>query len=133
MQRDLKLSEARTILIDGNTGKWEKPQWLSETSFLKTHFPDIEIILDKTQTVARTQACSWEINYLHIDAERTLYGAFNDFCAYLPYMAKNSTITLHDTGPGQPCAGVVAMIQKMGYEVINFKTFGTGVAVIYIP
>jgi hypothetical protein len=132
-QRDLCLDKSRTILVDGNTGPWGRPLWLHKGSFLRTIFPDIEIVLDTTQHVSIHQAKEWSINYLHIDADRTVAGALEDFKRYLPYMAKGSIITLHDTGPSQPCAQVVKCIRDQGYSVVNLEHLGTGVALIYIP
>lgn len=129
-QRDLNLEGSRTILVDGNMGKWGRPLWLRKNSFFRTHYPDIEIILDSTKNVALSHAQKWQINYLHIDADRTTKGALQDFLDYLPFMAKRGIITLHDTGKNRPCSQTVALIKNMGYDVINFETFGTGVACI---
>lgn len=128
-QRDLKLEDSCTILVDGNIGKWGHPIWLSETSILKSEFPEIRIILKKT-----SEACQdfhgITIDYLHIDADRTVKGAFQDFLDYLPYMANGGVILLHDTGPRAPCAGVVDKIRELGYCVINFEQLGAGASLI---
>lgn len=129
-QRDLNL-EAETILIDGNVGRWGRPKWLHSHSFFRSAFSDIQVILDTTQSAVKSFAKDWRIDYLHIDAERTVQGALQDFIDYLPFMEKNSVVTIHDTGPQQPCSYVVPLIQEMGYAVINFETLGTGVALIY--
>ncbi len=78
-------------------------------------------------------SASWKINYLHIDADRTIQGAFQDFIAYLPFMEKGSFMTLHDTGPKRPCITIARRIKEMGYDVVNFESLGTGIALIYIP
>ena len=130
-QRDLKLDDSCTILVDGNTGKWGRPLWLSKHSILKSEFPEIKIILKKT-----SEACQdfqgLTIDYLYIDADRTVKGAFQDFLDYLPHMAKGGVIILHDTGPKAPCAGVVDKIKKLGYSVINFEHLGAGAALIMV-
>ncbi|MES2273978.1 MAG: class I SAM-dependent methyltransferase [Chlamydiota bacterium] len=130
-QRDLGLEDSRTILIDGNTGKWGHPQWLSENSILKREFPEIEIFLMTTKEALEV-AKNWKIDYLHIDADRTVRGALQDFLDYLPCMTENGIIILHDTGSRSPCGAVVAKIQALGYSVINFPNLGTGFALIKI-
>ncbi len=130
-QRDLALENSRTILIDGNTGRCGRPQWLLENSILKKEFPDIEII-EKTTHEALEDVKEWKIDYLHIDADRTVKGALQDFFDYLPYMAENGVISLHDTAPNAPCGPVVAKIRELGYSVINLSHLGTGLALIEV-
>ncbi len=131
-QRDLLLPSARTILVDGNIGAWGRPLWLNEQSFFRTQYPDIEIIIDTTKHVAETIAKTWQIDYLHIDADRTPQGALQDFLDYLPFMTKPGIISLHDTGAGKPCAQTVELIRELGHNVVNFEHFGTGVALIVL-
>lgn len=130
-QRDLKLADSCTILIDGNTGQWGHPIWLSENSILKREFPEIKIILKKTSE-AHGDLNGQKIDYLHIDADRTVQGAFQDFLDYLPYMAEGSIVILHDTGPRAPCRAVVEKIKMLGHQVINFEHLGAGAALIMI-
>ncbi len=129
-QRDLHIENSKTILVDGNIGRWGRPEWLSQKSFFRNHYPEIEIVLNTTKNVSMTNAREWQIDYLHIDADRTVKGAMQDFIDYLPFMAKNGVITLHDTGPLAPCSHVVTLLQEQGYHVVNFETLGTGVAII---
>ena len=131
-QRDAGVEEARTLLIDGNLGRWGRPNWLPPDSFLKTAFPDIEIFISSTRDAARNLPLELKIDYLHIDADRTPSGALQDFLDYAPLMAKGGLIALHDTGPLMPCASVVAMIEKLGYHAINLDHLGNGVALITI-
>lgn len=132
-QRDLNLKNARTILVDGNIGTYGRPKWLGNNSFFKTEFPDIEIIIDTTENVAKKIAPNWpRINYLHIDADHSYKGAYKDFNDYLPFMAKNSIITFHDTNGKLPCAKVIPDLIKRGFEIVNFKHLGAGVALINI-
>lgn len=129
-QRDLDLQDSRTILVDGCLGKWGRPIWLKADSFFQTTYPEIEIILDTTANVAKTIAKGWQIDYLHIDADRSTMGALQDFLDYLPYISKGGTIILHDTGPNRPCAQTAILIQSMGYPTLNFATLGTGATII---
>ena len=131
-QRDLGLTDARTILVDGNIGNWGTPCWLDPDSFFKKQFPDIEVIVDTTHNVALNQAQQWQINYLHIDADHSLEGALQDFIDYAPYMASNGIITFHDTEGWLPCSKILAIVESLGYKVINFNTLGAGLAIIYL-
>ncbi len=130
-QRDLAIEDSRTILIDGDVGRWGRPQWLSEKSLFKREFPEIEVVL-KTTKEALEEAKEWKIDYLHIDADRTVRGALQDFLDYLPLMAENGVIILHDTGPRAPCWPVVAKIRELGYSVVNLSNLGTGLALVEI-
>ncbi len=131
-QRDLNIADSKTVLVDGNLGKWGRPLWLNKESFFRQQYPEIEIILDTTARVSKAQAKEWKIDYLHIDADRSTMGALQDFLDYLPYMSENGIIILHDTGAGRPCSNTVSMIKKMGYSVVNLEFLGTGAAIIYL-
>ncbi len=130
-QRDMGLEDSRTILIDGNTGKWGHPLWLPENSIFKREFPEIEILLMTTKKALEV-AKEWKIDYLHIDADRTVRGALQDFLDYLPMMAENGMIVLHDTGSRSACGAVVVKIRELGYSVINFPNLGSGCALIEV-
>lgn len=133
-QRDLGLTNAKTILIDANIGDYGRPQWLSENNFFRKQFPDIEIIMETTHHVALNAGKSWKINYLHIDADHSLEGAYQDFIDYLPLMAPKGVITFHDTRDNHmPCAKLIPILQEKGYEIVNFKSLGEGTAVLYLP
>jgi len=129
-QRDLNLSDSKTILVDGNIGMFGRPVWLNQKSFFRQQYPEIEIIIDTTANVAKNHAVEWTIDYLHIDADRTVTGALQDFLDYVPYMSQEGTIILHDVGPGRPCAVAAAMIKEMGYPMVLYESLGTGIAVI---
>lgn len=129
-QRDLHLSDSKTILVDGNMGKNGRPRWLKEDSYFRVAYPEIEIIIDSTKNVANNQAKTWQIDYLHIDADRTITGALQDFIDYLPYMNSDGTIILHDTGKGRACSITAEKIKELGYAIVNFDTFGTGTSII---
>lgn len=57
-QRDLDLSDARTVLIDANLAIGAVPQWLDERSFFKTQFPDVEIIVARKAKILMRHGCS---------------------------------------------------------------------------
>lgn len=131
-QRDMKIPGSKTVLVDANIGTTGSPTWLHKHSFFRKNFPEIEILIKRTHDVALNEAQSWKIDYLHIDADRTFHGAYQDFIDYLPMMAPGSVITLHDTGNNSACCRVAEKIRELGYEVINFDHLGSGVAVIHI-
>jgi hypothetical protein len=120
-----------TILVDGNMGSWGTPKWLDPHSFFRTKFSDVEVIVDTTHHVAQNWDRNVKIDYLHIDADHSLEGSLQDFLDYLPFMNSQGVITFHDTGGELPCAKAVELIKKQGFEVVNFKEYGAGVAIIY--
>lgn len=128
-QRDLGLKDARTILVDANKPGFGTPQWLSPDHFFRRQFSDIEIIMELTKNVAKAHP-NWEIDYLHIDADHTLDGAYADFKDYLPLMKRPGIITFHDTGGKLPCAKVISLLKNRGFEIVDFKEYGAGVAII---
>src|SRR5690606_38473420 len=103
-QRELGLTNARTILVDGVIGNWGTPQWLSPDSFFLNEYSDVEVIIDTTHNVAMNWDPSVKIDYLHIDADHSAKGSWQDFVDYLPLMAPNGIITFHDTNGTIPCA-----------------------------
>ena len=128
-QRDLCLEDSTTILVDMDRALYGT----SPTAFFRTEFPEIEIIIDTTHHVAVNQGKEWQVDYLHIDADRSFQGAYQDVLDYLPLMAPKGIITFHDTHKSNPCARVIPLIREMGYDVVDFNTLGSGVAVIYLP
>lgn len=130
-QRDLELDGARTILIDADTGDYGRPFWLSEDSYFRTAFPDIEIILSRSHDAALGPAREWSIDYLHIDGDHTYEGSRQDFFDYKPLVAPGGIITFHDTnGYRLPCTRTLDDIRAEGHEVIDFPDTGAGVALI---
>ncbi len=131
-QRDLKLSKAKTILVDANIGSWGRPQWLENDSFFRKNFPEIMILTNTTHQVAMEWNRKVCIDYLHIDADHSYEGSLQDFIDYLPLMSPQGIITFHDTNGTLPCAKVIKEIRKRGFEAIDFKELGAGVALIHL-
>ncbi len=129
-QRDLDISLSKTVLVDANIGDYGRPQWLSPDSFFNKEFPDIEIILKKTHDVALNEGKGWQIDYLHIDADHSFEGALQDFRDYLPLMAANGVITIHDTDGSLPCSKVIDVVIEEGFEVVNLRHLGAGIAIV---
>lgn len=131
-QRELRLPYSKTYLIDGDMGPWGRPRWLSEDSFFRKNYPEIEIIIDTTHNVAMGWDPNIPIDYLHIDADHSEEGSWQDFIDYLPLMKENGIITFHDTNGNLPCWKIAERIQQLGFEVVNFKELWAGVAVIHL-
>ncbi|HNS02250.1 MAG TPA: glycosyltransferase [Anaerolineae bacterium] len=138
-QRDLGLADAsRTILVDGNlpAAGWGAPQWLAEDSFFRASFPDVEIVLDLTRTAAEgffaRQAIP--IDYLHIDADHSFQGCYDDFLAFRPFLHEGSLVTLHDTSyPGAGVSHVVEYLRTLpDCQVLDIPDIGAGTAVARI-
>jgi hypothetical protein len=130
-QRDLRLTESKTYLIDGNQGNYGRPNWLHADSKFRVTFPEITILIDSTANAAKKWDRSIKIDYLHIDADHSFKGSKKDFFDYLPLMADRGVITFHDTKKDfLPCAKTIDVIKNQGFEVVNFSTIGTGIAII---
>jgi len=138
-QRDLGIAEtSRTILVDGNNpdAGWGTPVWLAEDSFFRTHFPDVEIVVDLTSHAAESLFASQQImiDYLHIDADHSFAGCLDDFESYRRFLHEGSIVTLHDTN----CAGagvehVVDHIRTLAdCDVVDFHNVGEGTALVRI-
>jgi hypothetical protein len=138
-QRDLGIAdESRTILVDGNVaeGGWGQPLWLDEDSFFRREYPDVEIVLQRTDEAAETLFAPQgiRVRYLHIDADHSLEGALGDFVRYRPFLEVGSIVTLHDTN--LPGAGVKHVVEHLrgraDCDVIDFVEVGCGTAVVRI-
>jgi hypothetical protein len=133
-QRDIGLAkDSRTILIDANLPEagWGSPMWLSENSFFRREYEDVEIILERTSTAASQLAdAGVRIDYLHIDADHSYHGCLSDYLSYIHLMSKNYVITLHDTDLPQIDAIVAKLRQSGGVDIVNYVEIGRGLAVV---
>ena len=134
-QRDLGLDDARTILIDGDTGGWSRPQWLKEDSFFRKAYPEIEILLATSRDVSeRPETRAWQIDYLHIDGDHSHSGSLEDFQRFEPLMSPRGLISFHDTKPYEyynvTCWKTLADLRAEGYQVVDLPWIGCGTAVI---
>ena len=129
-QRDLHLPDSKTILVDGNIGPFGRPMWLKNGSFFRQRYPEIEIILDTTSNVAKAQAKDWNIDYLHIDADRAHVWGLAGFPRLSSLYVARWNHYLARCLDHRPCAKTAILIAEMGYPVINLETLGTGTAII---
>lgn len=140
-QRDLKLDDSRTILVDGTLQVekskkeiWGEPCWVAEDSALRTDYPEIEIQLQLTEVAHREffLAQNISIDYLHIDADHHYEGVKLDWDLYSPLVPDHGIITLHDTvNYREPC-GVYLLIDEIReeglYDVVNLPIrYGTAI------
>ena len=140
-QRDLKLEGSRTILVDGTLQVeqskkqiWGEPCWVANDSDLRTSYPDIEIILELTETAYHQVLvpAGLQIDYLHIDADHHYEGVKLDWELYSQLVPAHGIITLHDTvNYREPC-GVYRLMDEIResgkYEMINFPIrYGTAI------
>lgn len=131
-QRD-SISNGKTILVDGNTGSWGRPNYLEENSHFRKTFPEIEIIVSLTKNAYKEFVDQGKFfDIIHIDADHSFEGALEDFENYINILNDNGIILMHDTSPkmGLPCAKVVEVVREKGYQVVNFDDYGAGVALI---
>ncbi len=140
-QRDLGLEESRTVLVDGTLQVqqkkkeiWGEPCWVPEDSVFRTNYPEIDIILQLTETAFNEyfQPNDVQIDFLHIDADHHYEGVKLDWDLYSPLVPDHGIITLHDTiNYREPC-GVYRLMDEIRetgeYEMINFPiAYGTAV------
>lgn len=97
-QRDLNISDARTILIDADV--WNPAEGIPdyhdrETKF-RRDYPDVEVWRERT-SVSASKFHPRSINYLHIDADHSYEGVQGDFQTYFPLMSNGGMISFHDT------------------------------------
>ncbi len=140
-QRDLDLPDSRTVLVDGTLQVeqskkeiWGEPCWVPEDSVFRTNYPEIDIILQLTETAFNEyfQPHDVQIDFLHIDADHHYEGVKLDWDLYSPLVPDHGIITLHDTiNYREPC-GVYRLMDEIRetgeYEMINFPiAYGTAV------
>jgi hypothetical protein len=138
-QRDLNIENARTFLVDGgeNVPKekkdiWGTPSWSAEGSWHKTSYPDIQVVMNLTESAFGDFFVpnNIRIDYLHIDADHHYEGVKLDWDLYRTLVTDEGLITLHDTvNYRQPC-GVPRLVEEIRaggeYSVINFPIrYGT--------
>jgi hypothetical protein len=138
-QRDLGIgSSARTILVDANdpSAGWGSPAWLDPTSFFRTAYADVEIVLDTTSHAAANffGMRDISIDYLHIDADHSFAACLDDFLTYRRFLREGSVVTLHDTNwSGAGVKHVVDHVRTQAdCEVIDFVDIGAGTALVRI-
>ena len=133
-QRELELEGSRTILVDANLPEagWGSPQWLDDDSFFRTHFPDVEVLLQRSSDALREQfqPANLQIDYLHIDADHSFEGCMADFDDYLPSMARNFVISIHDTDMPTVSRVIEEVRLRDELELINFPEIGRGLAFV---
>jgi hypothetical protein len=134
-QMDLGISDARTVLIDANAGKWNRPKWIDEKSFFRTFYGDIEIIIDESSNIfKRGEINNWRIDYLHIDGDHSHKGSLNDFKNYIRLMSPRGIITFHDTKPhfyyNITCWKTLCDVRDSNHRIIDFPWIGNGTAII---
>jgi hypothetical protein len=140
-QRDLGLEPSRTILVDGAESVpaakreiWGSPSWVAPDSWFRTRYPDVELVLDLTETAHRELFVpnGIEIDYLHIDADHHYEGVRLDFDLFAPLVRDDGVITLHDSGNHRVPCGVPQLVEEIrrdgAYAVVHFPiAYGTAV------
>jgi hypothetical protein len=148
-QRDLKVcgaaaADMRVILVDGNCGVWGRPDWLSESSFFRTEFPEIDVVADTTTSAFLLfSKQGLQIDYLHVDADHSFEGCLTDLRSYIQLVRCGGIITLHDTAPDRKTAcaestcGVLDAIHVVAAELnldfVNFPSVGCGIMIASKP
>ena len=140
-QRDLGLQGSRTLLVDGTLQVpqskkdiWGEPCWVPEDSVFRTNYPDVEIMLELTETAFRNyfQPNNVKIDFLHIDADHHYDGVRTDWDLYRQAVADAGVITFHDTTNYREPCGVPRLVDEIRqggeYEVLNLPiSYGTAI------
>jgi len=128
-QLDMGLIDSETYLIDGDMGKWGRPDWMDENSFFRTNWPDIKCI--KKTTIEAVKLFPSGVDYVHIDADHSR--ALEDFKLYGPLVRKGGVVTLHDTNTKGGCNAkeAVRFIRDLPHwDVIDWN-IGVGIGLAY--
>ena len=134
----------KVVLVDANIGPWGRPVWLTEDSYFRKTFPEVEILFETTEKAAKLlQERGIWINYLHVDADHSKEGVLSDLRDYVSLMTVDGIITLHDTDPArrnpkvsQPPSGALdgieAFAKECAVDVVNFPSVGCGTAIMVV-
>lgn len=138
-QRDLSLLGSRTFLVDailteaGFGGPDFEGGWLAEDSLFGKHFPEITILSCLTQEAAQIffKKNPILIDYLHVDADHSSEGVFNDVTLFLPLLKDRALITFHDAALPAVQEGIRKALGKMeNPEKITLPDIGAGLTVV---
>lgn len=128
-QFDLGLKKAKTILVDGNTGAWGRPDYYDGNGAFPKEY-GVATIQETTANAAK-RFLSDQIEYLHIDAGHSYDDVKQDFLTYRPLLKKNAIVTLHDTR--YDGAGVAQFLNELrgdtSLEVLDIG-ISSGVALV---
>ena len=131
-QRDAGIGRAsRTILVDGNVGPYGRPDYLVEGSAFRHMFPDIEVVVARTDDEALDFG---PIDLLLVDADHSHAGAVADAVRWAHRLAPSGVAVLHDTGGWRMgCAKAPATLRRLGFDVVNLPSWGDGLALARPP
>lgn len=142
-QRDLRLDDSRTILVDGaknvpqeKVNVWGTPAWIDEGSLFRRNYPEIELVLELTAKAYREkfEPAGLKVDFLHIDADHHYEGAKADWDLYRHLVPDHGIITLHDTMNYRAPCGVFRLVDEIRrgdeYSIIDLPiSFGTALVV----
>lgn len=117
------------VLVDADIGIWGRPVYKSGSDI----DPAVTLIRKLTsEAVSEIE----QINYLHVDADHSYDGVLEDLENYLPKMAGDWAITVHDTHnvanshlPIGSWEASVEFARRHGLALMNFRV-GCGTALI---
>jgi len=89
---------SRCLLVDACKGAGKGDYHDDPSHFFRASYPEIDVWKMTTDDAAvKLKEEGASIDYLHIDADHTFEQSLKDFENYLPLMAPEFVITLHDT------------------------------------
>ena len=120
----------------GGDGQWGAPDYLTNGSWFRNAFPEVEIWIERTDAAAKRWATEGAapIDLLIIDADHSWAGSLRDALDWIPFLASTGVAVLHDTGGlGFGSAKTPSSLQKLGHDVINLEAWGDGLALVRPP
>jgi hypothetical protein len=137
-QRDLGLSDGRTILVDailpeaGFGGPDGPDGWFNPDSRFRRAYPDVLVLSCLTSEAADGYLArnAVRIDYLHVDADHSADGVADDLRRYTRLLTPGAVVTCHDANTDGVERGVAAWLRDVGpADRLNFREFGAGTAV----
>ncbi|MGM0884326.1 MAG: class I SAM-dependent methyltransferase [Bacillota bacterium] len=117
---------------DPHTGTYGEEVYLGVSEIVNQYFPSNAVLLRSTFDDALGQFQNESIDFLHIDGYHTYEQVLHDFEAWLPKLAKNGVILLHDTAVRSYGFGVYRLWETLRarYPSLEFE-HSSGLAVLF--
>lgn len=125
--------QACTFLVDADLpqlGYGTTDYFHGEPEAFTNLYPEIQVLKMKSHDAA---AKFKDIDYLHIDADHSYYGTKSDLEDYLPRVASQGVVTIHDTINRAENLGVWKALRELraekAWELVEFRQ-GMGTALL---
>lgn len=130
---DAKVFAVDHWLGDEHAGAYSEDVYEELARYVNTLYPEIAKMVRSTFDEALDRFEDNSINLLHIDGMHTYNAVKHDFISWLPKMADNGIVLLHDTAVNVRDFGVGAFLSELAanYPTVNFvHSHGLGVVAL---